>query len=302
MAQTIWNETYTKKGNSGKFTFQKCDELDGNEIFCNPYNYQSYMSAYFLSRWRSQNKLTEVIFFDESVLLSVKIGGRLYPTLFQLTYDFSPLTLGSEFFMTHSWKMIDDCIDTPYGKLYINPENNSLDINLADNIFTVEMEYTKKKEKGWTREAQIKKLHKYFGHCHADSLWRIIRQSSNKEEFTHTEIEKICKECQTCQLSKRKSSRKKTSLPRSSSFNEVVTMDLKCFGDKTYILWLVDNATRLIRGQVIHDKEPDTIIDAIQKIWINGYGMGPGLPSKAFYSDNGGEFVNQKLLNLCQAQ
>jgi transposase InsO family protein len=79
-------------------------------------------------------------------------------------------------------------------------------------------------------------------------------------------------------------------------------MDLKCFGDRTYILWMVDNATRLIRGQVIQDKEPDTIIAAIHKIWINRYGLGPGLPSKAFYSDNGGEFVNQKLLNLCQAQ
>jgi len=65
---------------------------------------------------------------------------------------------------------------------------------------------------------------------------------------------------------------------------------------------MVDDATRLIRGQVIQDKEPDTIIAAIKKIWINGYGLGPGLPSKAFYSDNGGEFVNQKLLNLCQAQ
>ena len=148
--------------------------------------------------------------------------------------------------MTHSWSMNENCIDTPFGKLYINSENNSLDTNLANKIFTVETESSKKKEKGWTREAQIQKLHKYFGHCHADSLWRIIRQSSNKEEFTHAEIEKICEECQNCQLSKRKSSRKKTSLPRLSSFNKVVTMDLKCFGDRTYILWLVDDATRLI--------------------------------------------------------
>jgi hypothetical protein len=153
MVPPVWNETYMKKGKAKRFTFQKCDELVGDEIFFNPYNQQSYISEYFLSRWRSKNKLTEVIFFDESVLLSVKIAGRLYPTLFKLTYDFSPLTLGYEFFMTHSWSMNENCIDTPYGKLYINPENNSLDTSLADNIFTVEMEYTKKKEKGWTREA-----------------------------------------------------------------------------------------------------------------------------------------------------
>jgi len=215
MVPPVWNETYTKKGNE-KFTFQKCDELVGDEIFFNPYIQQSYISIYFLGRWRLQNKQTEVIFLDGSVLLSVKIGGRLYPTLFQLTHDFSPLTLGYEFFMTHSWTLDENGIDTPYGRLYINPENNSLDTSLADKIFTVETESAKKKEKGWTRESQIQKLHKYFGHCHADSLWRIIRQSSNKEEFTHTEIENLCEECQTCQLSKRKSSRKKTSLPRSS--------------------------------------------------------------------------------------
>ena len=75
-------------------------------------------------------------------------------------------------------------------------------------------------------------------------------------------------------------------------------MDLKCFGDGTYVMWMVDDATRLIRGRVIQDKEPETIIDAIDKLWINGGGMGPGLPEKAFFSDNGGEFVNQKLLNL----
>jgi len=188
----------------------------------------------------------------------IKIGGRLYPVFFKIIDDFSPMTLGREFFIVHSWVLHEKYIDTPYGKLYTNQDSLSLDTDLADKIFTVESE---KKQKGWTRENQIKKLHRYFGHCHADSLWRIIRQSSNKDEFTQVEIEKICGECQNC-----------------------------------------DDATRLIRGQVIHDKEPDMIIAAIQKIWINGYGLGPGLPSKAFYVDNGGEFVNQKLLNLCQAQ
>ena len=62
MVPPVWNETYTKKGNDEKFTFQKCDELVRDEIFFNPNNYQSYISEYFLSRWRSKNKLTEVIF------------------------------------------------------------------------------------------------------------------------------------------------------------------------------------------------------------------------------------------------
>ena len=131
------------------------------------------------------------------------------------------------------------------------------------------------KKKG-SRTEKIRKLHKYFGHTPGDGLWRVIRTSSNPEEYTKSEIVKICEECQVCQLSKRNPNRKKTSLPRSTAFNQVVTMDLKVFGDGTYILWMVDDATRLIRGEVICNKEPDTIIAAMNKMWINGYGIGPG--------------------------
>jgi transposase InsO family protein len=294
-----WNETCTMNNNMGNFTFKDCDELMGSEIFFDINCDISYISWYFLSKWRSQNKASEVIFKDGSALTSVKIGGRLYPVFFKIIDDFSPMTLGREFFIVHSWVLYEKYIDTPYGKLYTNPDSFSLDTDLADKVFTVESET---KSKGWTRENQIKKLHRYFGHCHADSLWRVIKHSSNKDEFTLAEITKICEECQTCQLSKRKMPRKKTSLPRSTAFNQVVTMDLKCFGDGTYVLWMVDDATRLIKGRVIQDKEPETIIDAIDKLWINGGGLGPGLPERAFFSDNGGEFVNQKLLNLCQAE
>ncbi len=38
----------------------------------------------------------------------------------------------------------------------------------------------------------------------------------------------------------------------------------------------------------------------MEKIWINGYGMGPGMPEKYIFMDNGGEFLNEKMLNLCQ--
>jgi transposase InsO family protein len=77
-------------------------------------------------------------------------------------------------------------------------------------------------------------------------------------------------------------------------------MDLKVYGDGNYVLWMVDDATRLIRGEAIKSKDPDTIIAAMERIWINGYGMGPGMPEKYIFTDNGGEFLNEKMLNLCQ--
>jgi len=182
-----WKEAYKPQGknNMGSFTFKDCNELVGNEIFIDVNSDISYISMYFLNKWQTQNEVSEVIFKDGSALTTIKIGGRLYPAFFKITDDFSPLTLGKEFFAVHSWSFNTNYIDTPYGKLYTHQDSLSLDTDLADKIFTVESE---KKQKGWTRENQIKKLHRYFGHCHSDSLWRIIRQSSNKDEFTQAEI------------------------------------------------------------------------------------------------------------------
>jgi len=226
-----WKKTYGEKGtvetNTGSL-FQQCNKLVGDEIFLDTDTDSSYISLYFLNKWHARNKDTEVIFNNNnngSALTSVKIAGRLYPVFFKVVDDFSPMTLGQEFFSYNNWIVNIDGIDTPYGRLYLHQDTNRLDTDLADKIFTVETVFNKK-QKGTSRDDQIKKLHKYFGHCHADSLWRIIRQSSNQEGFTQAEIEKICGECHNCQLSKRKAPRKKTSLPRSSSFNEVVTMDL----------------------------------------------------------------------------
>jgi len=56
----------------------------------------------------------------------------------------------------------------------------------------------------------------------------------------------------------------------------------------------------MIRGQVVKDKLPDTIIDALEKAWVNGRGIGPGMPEKCFFCDNGGEFINDKMMEMAQ--
>ena len=272
--------------------------MDGSEIYFNTNVEKSCMSSYFLSKWQQKNKNNEILFNNGVALLPVKIGGRLYSTYIVLTADFSPLTLGRDFFQAYRWEPgeEEDEFQTPYGKIITN--GRRIDTDLADKVFTAEEVIEKKGSK----EDKIRKLHKYFGHTSGDGLWRVIRNSSNTEGFTKAEIEKICEECQICQLSRRKANRKKTSLPKSSAFNQVVTMDLKVHGDGTYVLWMCDDATRLIKGEVIQNKEPETIIKAMDNLWITGYGMGPGMPEKSFFTDNGGEFINAKLLNLCQEQ
>ena len=98
----------------------------------------------------------------------------------------------------------------------------------------------------------------------------------------------------------------KVGLPKSKDFNEVVSMDLKIFpkeGKKNGIgiLYLHDEFSKLTKGQVIKDKHHDTIIKAIETTWLIGDGMGPGHPSKGFFTDNGGEFLNDDLIAFAAA-
>ena len=82
-------------------------------------------------------------------------------------------------------------------------------------------------------------------------------------------------------------------------------MDLKIMkksGKKEVaILYLHDEFTKMIKGQVINDKQKDTIIKAIEKKWIVGDGMGPGHPSRGFFTDNGGEFLNSDMIDFAAA-
>ena len=55
--------------------------------------------------------------------------------------------------------------------------------------------------------------------------------------------------------------RPRVTLPKSRSFNEVVTLDLKEFRTK-HILWMIDSFTRFIQGKLITNNRVDTIIAA----------------------------------------
>ena len=82
-------------------------------------------------------------------------------------------------------------------------------------------------------------------------------------------------------------------LPKVTDFNQVVTLDLKQFGDK-YVLWVVDSFTRFIQGLVLKNKQAETVAEAIHTIWCLRFGY----PSRGFWEDNGNEFQNKESLEL----
>ena len=108
-----------------------------------------------------------------------------------------------------------------------------------------------------------------------------------------TVINHVVKDCKVCQKFGRSIARPKVTLPKSTSFNEIVTLDLKDFGLR-YILWMVNSFTIFIQGKLIANKKADTIIQALTDTWC----MNVGFPSQGFFADNGGEFANIKLDEL----
>ena len=115
-----------------------------------------------------------------------------------------------------------------------------------------------------------------------------------------SKIEDELSYCETCNHLARASHRPKVALPRAGEVNEVVSIDLKILEaddpDKkkyTAILYLLDEYTKVIKGRLVKNKEPKSIVQAIHDAWIIGDGCGPGHPTSSFYSDNGGEFLNE---------
>ena len=107
-------------------------------------------------------------------------------------------------------------------------------------------------------------------------------------------MKEICGECQLCQKHKRAPLRPVVGFPLSDRFNEVVCMDLKEFEhNRTWILHIIDSATRYSAACIIKTKKKEVVVSRIFQVWISYLGA-----PKKFLTDNGGEFANQVLIEM----
>ena len=140
------------------------------------------------------------------------------------------------------------------------------------------------------------KLHRQFAHASEHKLISLVKNAghpwSNNKDLIH-EIKKVCQDCQTCIIYKKPPARPVVALPTASRFKETVALDLK-FYNKSILLHMIDHATRLSVASVVPNKKPETIVKHILQHFIQVYGK-----AESFLSDNGGEFINQTFLELC---
>lgn len=138
------------------------------------------------------------------------------------------------------------------------------------------------------------KIHKYFAHANPDRLIEFVKTSNHeKKSEICSELKKI--DCTWCKKHKREAPKPKTCLPLADKFNQTVAMDLKFLDSKEIVLHCIDLLTRFSTAIIIPDKTQETIVENFCKSWVAIFGR----PEQTLV-DNGREFCNQDLTDLCQ--
>lgn len=141
-----------------------------------------------------------------------------------------------------------------------------------------------------------KHLHRYFAHGSTTKLAKFVQTMNlpNEKDIIQA-LKNIEKECQFClQHKSREVPHRKVAVPMGNKFNDVLAMDLKMLNCGEWIIHMIDPVTRYAGASAIKSKEAEEIITKIFDKWISIFGR-PGL----VITDNGGEFVNEKFLEMC---
>ena len=142
------------------------------------------------------------------------------------------------------------------------------------------------------------KLHRKFAHPSQEKLLLLIKNAGEPwhgNQNLGEEMKNISNNCPTCKKYKKVPPSPVVGLPMATEFQETVAMDLK-FYDSKIILHLVDHCTQLSASSFIPNKNPDTILTFIFKIWVSVYGA-----PETFLTDNGGEFAKAKLIEMAES-
>ena len=165
-------------------------------------------------------------------------------------------------------------------------QHKPLHVVASDIVYNVKMVDMDKYE----LRRHVLKVHKNLGHKSQKQLFLLFKMAEQYDSRTKEAIEKVVEECNICRRFKKTPPRPKIAMSKATTSNKVVSLDLKEFKkENKHVLYMVYEFSGYMKGEVINNKKPETIIKAFNKAWIE---EGPGIPSKGTMTDNGGEFKN----------
>ena len=84
-------------------------------------------------------------------------------------------------------------------------------------------------------------------------------------------IENVIGNCTTCLPKHSRSAKPHGTLPKAIDFNDIISVDLKEYRKEgyRYILYIVDEFSKLMKGVLLKDKEAETVVMALYKHWMD---------------------------------
>ena len=141
------------------------------------------------------------------------------------------------------------------------------------------------------------KIHKHFSHANKKRIQKIIEEAGIWSEEMNQALDEIERTCKECKIYSKPPLKPAVGMSLSRSFNDLISMDLKDYnhkGRKYKLLHIIDNCTRFSQCVRISSKTKEVVLEAIIKCWIQVFG-----PPRKILTDNGGEFLNEEFLELC---
>ena len=116
-----------------------------------------------------------------------------------------------------------------------------------------------------TDKEYIENIHVTHGHVQAKHLTEMLIQEGKWKPSFKNIIDNMIGQCATCLPRRVRSAKPQGTLPKAMDFNDIILVDLKELQPEyrkegyKYILYIVDEFSKLMRGVLIKDKEADTV-------------------------------------------
>ena len=139
------------------------------------------------------------------------------------------------------------------------------------------------------------KLHKQFGHASAERLHSLLKNAGVCVADISGILTSIVDNCDTCLKFKKQAPKPAVGFPLATEFNEMVAVDLHQLENNLWYLHIIDEFNRFSAGAIMTSKQPSVFVDKFLQHWIAIHGA-----PKKLYSNNGGEFSNKIVHDMCE--
>ena len=113
----------------------------------------------------------------------------------------------------------------------------------------------------------LSKFHKKYAHKNLDNMMHALSQAELVTPGTRRVVKTVIENCIECKKFGKSFMRPKTTLPKVSTTNEIITWDLKDLKNGSYVLWMVDSFSRFLKGCVIPNKRKETVLEKLYYEW-----------------------------------